>query len=294
MGKVTVAWIGTGIMGAPMCAHICAAGHRLRVYNRTPEKAQPLLDLGATWCNSPAEAARDASVVFTMLGYPEDVEQVYIGTMSQRGLIDAVAPRTVCIDMTTSSPEIARRVDSHARQHQVFCLDAPVSGGMAGAQAGSLAIMAGGDAQAFSHVRPLLRLLGPDPLHMGPAGSGQHAKMANQILIASTMMGVTEALEYARSKNLPIERLIPLLGSGAAGSWSWNNLAPRMYTADYAAGFYVKHFLKDLRIALQEARRSRLELPGLAQAAVLYERLEQMGYGDSGTQVLPKAYTRAE
>ncbi|MFW6362840.1 MAG: NAD(P)-dependent oxidoreductase [Spirochaeta sp.] len=291
MDKVNIAWIGTGIMGAPMCAHLIAAGMQVVVHNRTREKAEPLLDLGARWADTPAEAVQGVAVVFTMLGYPDDVERIYFGTPEMPGILDTVARTTVCIDMTTSSPELAERIAAYGSAKEIFCLDAPVSGGETGAQNAQLAIMVGGNHSTFAQVRSLLRWLGPDPQRMGPAGCGQHAKMANQILIASTMLGVVEALEYARSKRLPLELLVPLLGQGAAGSWSWNNLAPKISSGDYAPGFYTHHFLKDLKIALDEASRSGLSLPGLTQAAQLYERAVQLGFGNSGTQALAKVYT---
>jgi len=288
--KKTVGFIGLGIMGAAMAEHIRAGGHDLVVYNRTQVKAQPLIDKGATWAASPGELAALSDVVITIVGYPKDVEEVYLG---DGGIVARARPGAILIDMTTSSPELAGQIARAAEARGLSALDAPVSGGDVGARAGKLAIMVGGDREAYAQALPILELMGGKIEHMGAAGAGQHTKMANQIAIASTMMAVSESLAYAEAAGLDRTALIQLIGTGAAGSFLLTALGPKMVAGDYAPGFYINHFVKDMGIALAEADRMRLPLPGLKLAWSLYHDLAAKGYGDEGTQALIRHYAKA-
>lgn len=284
-----IGWIGTGVMGASMAGRLINAGYALTVFNRTRVRAQPLLDRGAQWADSPAAAAERADVVATIVGYPRDVEEVILG---EAGVLAASQPPRIIIDFTTSSPDLARRIAREAAARGIAALDAPVSGGDIGARNGTLSIMVGGDAAALDSIRPILAHLGQKITHQGPPGSGQHTKMVNQILIATMMIGVCEGLLYAHRAGLDPLKAIEAVGSGAAGSWSINNLGPRIVRRDFAPGFYVEHFLKDMGIALAEARRMNLALPGLALAEQLYRAVEAHGHGRSGTQALMIALER--
>ncbi len=278
-----VGWIGLGVMGAPMAGHLLAAGHDLTVATRTPEKAEPLVARGAALVSTPAEVARAGEVVFTMLGLPDDVRSVMFGP---EGVIDAAAPGSVLVDCTTSEPALAVEIAEAASDRGIGAVDAPVSGGDVGAREARLSIMVGGAEEHADRVRPLLDVMGATVVHQGPAGAGQHTKAVNQIAIASTMIGVSEALLYAQAAGLDPETVLASISTGAAGSWSLSNLAPRMIDGDLAPGFYVEHFVKDLGIALHEAERLDLQLPGLSLAAELYRRLLADGGGRSGTQAL--------
>lgn len=284
-----IGWIGSGVMGASMAGRLINAGYALTVFNRTRVRAQPLLDRGAQWADSPAAAAERADVVATIVGYPRDVEEVILG---EAGVLAASQPPRIIIDFTTSSPDLARRIAREAAARGIAALDAPVSGGDIGARNGTLSIMVGGDAAALDSIRPILAHLGQKITHQGPPGSGQHTKMVNQILIATMMIGVCEGLLYAHRAGLDPLKVIEAVGSGAAGSWSINNLGPRIVRRDFAPGFYVEHFLKDMGIALAEARRMNLALPGLALAEQLYRAVEAHGHGRSGTQALMIALER--
>lgn len=284
-----IGWIGSGVMGASMAGRLINAGYALTVFNRTRVRAQPLLDRGAQWADSPAAAAERADVVATIVGYPRDVEEVILG---EAGVLAASQPPRIIIDFTTSSPDLARRIAREAAARGIAALDAPVSGGDIGARNGTLSIMVGGDAAALDSIRPILAHLGQKITHQGPPGSGQHTKMVNQILIATMMIGVCEGLLYAHRAGLDPLKAIEAVGSGAAGSWSINNLGPRIVRRDFAPGFYVEHFLKDMGIALAEARRMNLALPGLALAEQLYRAVEAHGHGRSGTQALMIALER--
>lgn len=281
-----VGFIGTGVMGRSMAGHILAAGHPLAVFTRTRKSAEGLLARGARWAATPAEAAASSEVVITMVGYPTDVEQVYLGPA---GILEGARRESVLIDMTTSSPALAERLFAAAAARGCASLDAPVSGGDVGAREARLSIMVGGDREAFDAMAPLFALLGR-PAFQGGAGAGQHTKMANQIAIASGMVGVCEALSYAKRAGLDPTTVLSSIEKGAAGSWSLSNLGPRMLSGDFAPGFYVKHFLKDMRIALDSARSMRLETPGLALAESLYERLAGAGGAELGTQALYKLF----
>lgn len=278
-----IAWIGTGVMGQSMAGHLLDAGHELIVFTRTREKADGLLQRGAKWSPGPKAAARDAEIVCIMVGHPRDVRQVALGP---GGALRSMRPGTLLIDFTTSSPALARRIAAEAAERGVSALDAPVSGGDTGARNAALSIMAGGEESAFERARPLFERLGKTIVLHGPAGAGQHAKMVNQIMIASNMIGVCEGLLYARRAGLNPELVLASVGSGAAASWSLSNLAPRILRNDLEPGFYVEHFLKDLKIALEEARRMKMILPGLALARRLYARLTRLGAQKKGTQAL--------
>jgi 3-hydroxyisobutyrate dehydrogenase len=287
----SIAFIGTGVMGRSMAGHLLKAGHTLHVFNRTKAKAQPLLDAGAHWHDTAGAAAAPADFVFTIVGFPADVEATYFGPA---GVLAHARPGAVLVDMTTSSPLLAQRIATAAKAKGLAALDAPVSGGDVGAREARLVIMVGGEAAAFERTRPLFELMGKNiALHGGP-GAGQHCKMANQISIASIMMSWCEALTYAQKAGLDPARVIESIGGGAAASWSLNNLAPRALKGDFAPGFYVKHFLKDMRIALESAEAMKLELPGLTQAKKLYAEVARRGWEESGTQVLFRLYARPD
>ena len=278
-----VGWIGTGVMGASMCGHVLAAGHDVSVYTRTKEKAQGLLERGASWADSPAEAAAGADAVFTIVGYPADVRQVILG---ENGVLAGAKPGAVIVDMTTSEPSLAVEIAAAAAERGVDAIDAPVSGGDVGARNATLSIMVGGDAAALERVRPLLETMGKTIVHQGGPGAGQHTKMVNQTLIATGMIGVCEALLYAYRAGLDLETVLESVAGGAAGSWSLSNYAPRMLAGDFDPGFMVEHFVKDMGIALAEARRMNLSLPGLALAEQLYVALMAQGHGRKGTHSL--------
>ena len=283
----SIAFIGTGVMGRSMAAHLLKGGHKLHVFNRTRAKAQPLLDAGAQWHATAGAAAAEAGFVITIVGFPTDVEETYFGS---EGVLAHARKSSVLIDMTTSSPSLAERIAIAATQRGLSSLDAPVSGGDIGAKEGRLVIMAGGDAAAFARAKPLFELMGKNIVLQGGPGAGQHCKMANQISIASIMMSWCEALTYAQKAGLDPRRVIESIGGGAAASWSLNHLAPRALNGDFAPGFYVKHFIKDMRIALESAETMKLKLPGLELAKKLYEEIARRGWEDRGTQILLQWY----
>ncbi len=284
-----IGWIGTGVMGYAMCGHLIDAGHRLSVFNRTRDKAANLLDRGAHWCATPAEVARQSDTIFTIVGYPKDVEQVYFG---DEGIITATGPGTTLVDMTTSSPDLAVRIHQAAADRGASALDAPVSGGDIGAREATLAIMVGGDEPIFETVRPLFERMGRNISFMGPAGSGQHTKMCNQILVAGNMIGMVESLLYAHKSGMDRNKVIDVIGKGAAASWALNNIGPRILQNDFAPGFFIKHFVKDMGIALDECRRMNLTLPGLALVNQFYIAAMAQGEGELGTQGLYRVLAR--
>lgn len=288
-GSTRVGWIGTGVMGRSMCGHLLAAGFPTTVYSRTRDRAAGLLEAGASWAESPAEVAAAADVVFTMVGFPSDVRDVLLGP---EGVLSAIGSGGVVVDLTTSEPSLAREIYDVARRKGVESLDAPVSGGDVGARNAALSIMGGGEATTLDRVRPLLELMGKTIVHQGSAGAGQHTKMVNQTLIATGMIGVCEALLYAHRAGLDPARVLESVSGGAAGSWSLQNYAPRMLAGDFAPGFLVEHFIKDMEITLAEARRMNLALPGLALAHELYLALRAQGDGRCGTQALVRALAR--
>ena len=283
--QTVVGFIGTGVMGKSMADHILKAGYPLIVYNRTKEKAMDLIHSGAKWAETPQEVAEASDVVITIVGYPSDVEGLYLG---ENGILQYMKQGSVAIDMTTSSPKLAVEICEAGIDRGISVLDAPVSGGDIGAREARLSIMVGGTEESFELVMPLLKLLGSNVVYQGKAGSGQHTKMCNQIAIASNMMGVTEALLYAKKSGLNPESVLTSITSGAAGSWSLSNLVPRMIDQDYAPGFYIKHFIKDLKIALDSAKDMEIRTPGLQLALSLYEELAMKGEENSGTQALIK------
>jgi 3-hydroxyisobutyrate dehydrogenase len=282
-GKTRIGWIGTGVMGSSMCGHLLAAGYSATVYNRTAEKARSLVERGAELADSPQAVAEASDVVFTIVGYPRDVREVTLGA---RGTLAGARPGTVLVDMTTSEPALAIEIDQAARAKQVHAVDAPVSGGDVGAREARLSIMIGGDKEVVDALRPPFETMGKTIVHQGPAGAGQHTKMVNQVLIATNMIGVCEGLLYAYKAGLDLNVVLQSVGSGAAGSWSLNNLGPRMIAGNFEPGFFVEHFLKDMGIALAEARRMNLSLPGLALAEQLYRAVAAQGYARKGTHAL--------
>jgi len=287
MAVQSIAFIGTGVMGRSMAGHLLKAGHKVHVFNRTKAKAQALLDAGAQWYDSAGAAASQADYIFTIVGFPSDVEETYFGA---EGVLARARRGSVLVDMTTSSPVLAQRIASAATEKGLSALDAPVSGGDVGAKEARLVIMVGGDSAAFDRTKPLLDLMGRNVLLHGGPGAGQHCKLANQISIASIMMSWCEALTYAKKAGLDPTRVIESIGGGAAASWSLNNLAPRALKGDFAPGFYVKHFIKDIRLALESAEAMKLTLPGLTQAKKLYDEVATRGWENEGTQVLLRWY----
>ncbi|GGJ12924.1 oxidoreductase [Alicyclobacillus cellulosilyticus] len=286
-----IGFIGTGVMGAAMAGHLLDAGYRLVVYNRSRSRAEGLLTRGAVWANTPAAVAQEADVIVTMVGYPQDVESIYLGA---DGLVAHAKPGALLIDMTTSSPRLAMRIYEAAKARGVRALDAPVSGGDVGARQATLTIMVGGDEADFLLAQPVFSRLGKNIVHQGPAGAGQYTKMCNQIALASTMVGVCEAMAYAIRAGLEPKKVLASIGTGAAASWPLQNLVPRMLASDFAPGFYVKHFLKDMAIAIASAEEMGLRLPGVQLAKSLYERLAAAYGDDMGTQALWLVYRDAE
>ncbi|MBU2509753.1 NAD(P)-dependent oxidoreductase [bacterium] len=287
MDKLDLGWIGTGVMGRSMCFHLINAGHKVFIYNRTMEKAEDLVNEGAVWCETPAEVAKNSGIVFSIVGFPSDVEEVILGS---QGVLSGTEADSIIVDMTTSEPKLAAKISNAAKEKNVRTLDAPVSGGDQGARDGTLAIMVGGDRAAYDRVLPLFKIMGENIAYLGEAGAGQHTKMSNQILIASTMIGVVESLLYAYYAGLNLNEVIDVIGKGAASSWSINNLGRRIVKGDFNPGFFIKHFIKDMGIALDEAKRMNLSLPGLAMAHQFYISATAMGYENLGTQGLYKVF----
>jgi 3-hydroxyisobutyrate dehydrogenase len=276
-------------MGQSMCGHLLAEGYPTTVYTRTASKAQPLVERGAAWADSPRAVAAASDVVFTMVGFPQDVRDVYFG---EPGVLAACRPGMVFVDMTTTEPTLAREIHARARAMNAQAVDAPVSGGDVGARNRSLSIMVGGDEDAVAAVMPMFQILGKNIVHQGAPGTGQHTKMCNQIVIAGTMIGVCESLVYAHKAGLDVDRMLTSIKSGAAGCWSLENLAPRVIRGDFEPGFIVEHFIKDMGIALGEAQRMRLVMPGLALVHQLYTALQAQGHGRRGTHALVLALER--
>jgi 3-hydroxyisobutyrate dehydrogenase len=287
--KPIIGLIGTGVMGKSMAGHLVQAGYEVHVYTRTKTKAQELIDQGAKWGNSPGAIAQQCQVIMTMVGFPSDVEDIYFG---ENGIVAMAQPGSFLIDFTTSSPSLAKRIYEEALTRQLYSLDAPVSGGDIGAREARLSIMVGGSRDVFEQMLPIFQKIGTNIVHQGDAGAGQHTKMCNQIAIASNMMGVVEALVYAKKAGLNPTTVLQSIETGAAGSWSLSNLGPRMIADNFAPGFYVKHFIKDMKIALASAEEMNVELPGLSLAKSLYEQLAAMGEEESGTQALYKLINR--
>jgi 3-hydroxyisobutyrate dehydrogenase len=278
-----IGWIGTGVMGQSMCKHLVSEGYRCTVYSRTREKAQPVLDLGAEWADTPRAVAERSDVVFTMVGFPSDVRQVYF---DGDGVLAGARAGSLFVDMTTTEPTLAREIHGRAKAAGANSVDAPVSGGDVGARNRALSIMIGGEDEAVAAAMPLFQILGKNIVHQGGPGAGQHTKMCNQIVIAGTMIGVCESLLYAYRAKLNPERMLESIRSGAAGCWSLENLAPRILKGNFEPGFIVEHFIKDMGIALAEAQHMGLAMPGLALVHQLYVALKAQGQGRRGTQAL--------
>jgi 3-hydroxyisobutyrate dehydrogenase len=281
--KYKIGWIGTGVMGAPMFGHLLDAGYKGYVFNRTRSKTKLLTERGAEWKDNPKLIAESSDIVFTMVGFPSDVKKVYFG---ENGLLQGISKGKVLIDMTTTSPSLAKEIYNAGRLKETSVLDAPVSGGDVGARNATLSIMVGGDKAVFNNILPLLKIMGKKIIHQGGAGAGQHTKMANQIIIASTMIGVCESMLYGYKAGLDPEVMLESIGGGAAACWTLENLAPRIIRNDLEPGFYIDHFIKDMGIALDEAKRMNLVLPGLQLANQLYMSLQAKNYGSKGTQAL--------
>jgi len=287
--KTKIGWIGTGVMGSSMCMHLVKKGYKTAVYNRTKEKAEKLIEAGAAWAESPKDAAGMSDVVFTIVGFPHDVREVYFG---DDGIFKGLRRGSIVIDMTTTEPSLAEEIYKAAKKAGASAIDAPVSGGDVGAREGKLSIMAGGDRETFDAVMPLFELMGRNIVYQGGAGFGQHTKMCNQIMAAALMIGMCETLLYAYKAGLDPETMLMSVGKGAAACWMLDNLAPRVLKRDFRPGFYVEHFIKDLGIALREADRMNLVLPGLSLVRQLYVAAEAQGHGRLGTQALLLALER--
>lgn len=284
-----IGFIGIGVMGKIMAGHLMKQGYEVHIFTRTEEKAKQLIEEGAIWHSSIASLAEVCQVIFTIVGYPHDVEEVYL---SDNGIIAHAKPQTYIVDMTTSSPELATSIYEKASLKNLYALDAPVTGGDIGARNASLSIMVGGDEVHFEAIKPLLLIMGNKAIWHGPAGSGQHAKLTNQVAIAGTMLSIVEAITYAKAAGLDVQRVLESISSGGAASFSMTNLAPRILKEDFTPGFYVKHYLKDLRLALTFSKQANVKLPGTELVEQLYTKLEQLQYSDSGTQVLYELYRR--
>ena len=285
-GTTRIGWIGTGVMGASMCGHLMDAGYSATIYTRTKSKAAALLDKGAAWAESPQAVAAASDVVFSIVGFPEDVRAVLLG---DDGALAGASAGNVLVDMTTSQPSLAEEIYAAAAGQGVHAVDAPVSGGDIGARNAALSIMIGGDSEVVQALQPLWECMGKTIVHQGPAGAGQHTKMVNQTLIATGMIGVCEALLYGFKAGLDLPTVLQSVSSGAAGSWSLSNLGPRIIENNFDPGFFVEHFIKDMGIALDEAKRLGLSLPGLALAHQLYLAVQSQGMGRDGTHALEVA-----
>mgnify|MGYP003336773542 FL=1 len=278
-----IGWIGTGVMGASMCGHLLDAGYPLTLYTRTKAKAQSLFERGASWADSPRAVAERSTVIITMVGFPRDVREVYFGT---EGILAGAAPGSMLIDMTTTEPALSREIETAASTRGLHAIDAPVSGGDVGAKNATLSIMVGGNREAVECARPIFERLGRKIVHQGGTGAGQHTKLCNQMVIAGTMAGVCESLLYGFKAGLDLPQMLESIRGGAAACWTLDNLAPRILQLNFDPGFFVEHFVKDMGIALDEAARMNLTLPGLALVHGLYQRVQALGHGRSGTHAL--------
>ena len=281
--QIKIGWVGTGVMGRWMCQHVMDLGYTATIFTRTKSKADPLLKAGATWAGSPAEVAESSDIIFTIVGFPEDVRQVYLG---ENGILTTAKSGSIVVDMTTTEPSLAIEIHQAARAKGVSSIDAPVSGGDVGAREARLAIMIGGDQEAVDAIHPLFEAMGKNIVYQGEAGSGQHTKMCNQITISGTMIGVCEALLYGAKAGLDLEIMLSTISKGAAGCWSLDNLAPRVLKRNFDPGFFVEHFIKDMGIALDEAKRMGISLPGLSLVHQLYLATQAQGHGRLGTHAL--------
>ena len=282
-----VGFIGLGVMGQSMAGHILDAGYELFVYNRTKSKADNLVESGAIWLDSPREVAEQADVVITIVGYPKDIEEVYYG---EQGLFNGAHSDSIFIDMTTSTPSLAIELAEKSKERGIGILDAPVTGGDVGAREGRLAVLVGGDEDVLEKARPVIESFAASITRFGESGAGQHAKVVNQIMVAGTMLGLAEMMAYAKQADLDLTKLVDTIGSGAASNRSLENYGPRIIKKDYSPGFFVKHFVKDLKIALDEAEKMSLDLPMTQLAHKLYTQLAQDGHADEGTQAIVKLW----
>ncbi|WP_347841297.1 NAD(P)-dependent oxidoreductase [uncultured Draconibacterium sp.] len=287
--NLSIGWIGTGVMGTSMLGHLNSAGYKCTAFSRTKSKAEKLLKSGVNWADSPADVAAVSDVVFTIVGFPKDVHEVYFG---EKGILEQAKPAAILVDMTTTEPSLAVEIYKAAKARGANALDAPVSGGDVGAKNATLSIMAGGDKATFDKVLPLLELMGKQIVFQGKAGSGQHTKMCNQITIAGTMIGVCESLLYGHKAGLDLPTMLSSISGGAAGCWTLDNLAPRIVNRNFDPGFFVEHFIKDMGIALKEAEQMELSLPGLALVKQLYLAVQAQGHGKLGTHALMLALER--
>ena len=285
-GKTKIGWIGTGVMGRWMCQHLIDSGYSATVYNRTKERTQPLLDAGAAWADSSREVAAASDVIFTIVGFPPDVRDVYLG---ENGILKGAKSGSIVVDMTTTEPSLAKEIYDQARAQGIASVDAPVSGGDVGAREARLSIMVGGDEDAVKSVMPLFEAMGKSIVHQGLAGAGQHTKMCNQIVVAGTMIGVCESLVYGHKAGLDLETMLSSISGGAAACWTLDNLAPRVLKRNFDPGFFVEHFIKDMGIALDESKKMGLSLPGLALVHQLYVSVQAQGHGRLGTHALTLA-----
>lgn len=285
-GQTKLGWIGTGVMGRWMCEHCMKAGFSAMVYNRSLEKTKPLAEKGAAVANSPKEVAEQSDVIIAIVGYPQDVREVFLG---EQGILSGLKSGGIAVDMTTSEPSLAVEISEAAKAKGIHSVDAPVSGGDVGAREAKLTIMAGGEASVVNALTPLWEAMGKSMTLMGPAGSGQHTKMVNQIVISTGMIGMVEGMIYGHKAGLDLETVLNAIGGGAAGSWSLSNYGPRIIQRNFDPGFFVEHFVKDMGIALSEAKRMNLSLPGLALAEQLYVALKAQGHGRLGTHSLALA-----
>lgn len=281
-----IGWIGTGVMGASMAGHLLEKGYQMIIFNRTRSKAEAVLHKGASWADSPKQVAMQSDIVFTIVGFPQDVEEVYFG---DDGILAGARLGSIIVDMTTTKPSLAEKIYSTAVERGIKSIDAPVSGGDVGAKNGTLSIMVGGDKEDVDTIMPLFEIMGKNIVYEGKAGAGQHTKMCNQITIAGTMIGVCECLLYGQKAGLDLNTMLEAISGGAAGCWTLNNLAPRIVNRNFDPGFYVEHFVKDMEIALEEARHMDLSLPGLALVHQLYKAVEAQGHAKKGTQALSLA-----
>ena len=288
-GTTRIGWIGTGVMGASMCGHLMAQGFEATIYTRSKEKAQGLLDQGAQWADSPKAVAENSDVIFAIVGFPADVRAVFL---NEDGALAGSKEGNILVDMTTSEPSLAVEIYDAAKAKGVHSVDAPVSGGDVGAKNGTLSIMIGGDKEVVDTLQPMWDAMGQTIVHQGDAGAGQHTKMVNQTLIATNMIGVCEALLYGYKAGLDLPTVMQSVASGAAGSWSLSNLGPRIIDKNFDPGFFVEHFIKDMGIAIDEANKMGLCLPGLALSKQLYEGLKSQGHGRDGTHALQLALNR--
>ena len=288
-GTTKIGWIGTGVMGASMCGHLMAQGFEATIYTRSKEKAQSLLDQGAQWADSPKAVAENSDVIFAIVGFPADVRAVFL---NEDGALEGSKEGNILVDMTTSEPSLAVEIYDAAKAKGVHSVDAPVSGGDVGAKNGTLSIMIGGDKEVVDALQPMWDAMGQTIVHQGDAGAGQHTKMVNQTLIATNMIGVCEALLYGYKAGLDLPTVMQSVASGAAGSWSLSNLGPRIIDKNFDPGFFVEHFIKDMGIAIDEANKMGLCLPGLALSKQLYEGLKSQGHGRDGTHALQLALNR--